>query len=72
MGWSVALGTCVVEDGFVWPQCEKICFILWKLDTPGKKDAGGGEVRVGGQVGEHPFRDGGEDKELGEGITGRR
>ena len=51
MDWSVALGTCVVEDGFVWPQCEKKCFILWKLDTPGKKDAGGGEVRVGGHVG---------------------
>jgi hypothetical protein len=36
-----------------------VCLILWKLDAPGKKDAGGGEVGVGGQVGEHPLRGGG-------------
>ena len=38
-------------DGLVWPQWERICLILWKPDAPGKKDAGGGEVRVGGHVG---------------------
>ena len=30
--------------------------ILWKLDAPGKRDAGGGEVVVGVQVKEHPLR----------------
>jgi hypothetical protein len=30
--------------------------ILWKLDAPGKKDAGVGEERVRGLVEEHPLR----------------
>jgi hypothetical protein len=29
---------------------------MWKFDAPGKRDAGGGEVGVVGQVGEHPLR----------------
>jgi hypothetical protein len=33
-----------------------MCLILWKLDAPGKRDAGDGEVVVGGLVGEHPLR----------------
>jgi hypothetical protein len=47
---------------------------LWKLDAPGKRDAGGGEMGVGGQVGEYPLRGGGNgEKNSGgkdpEGIT---
>jgi hypothetical protein len=41
--------------------------VLWKLDAPRKRDASGGEVGMGGQVGKHPLRDGGRDEELGEG-----
>jgi hypothetical protein len=49
-------GTCEEKDCLVWPQWERMCFILWKLDAPGKRDAGRGEDRVGGWVGEHPLR----------------
>jgi hypothetical protein len=34
--------------------------ISWRLDAPGKKNAGRGEVKVGGQMGEYPLRGGGE------------
>ena len=43
MGWLVSPGTCVAEDCLVWPQWERMGLILWKLDAPGKGDAGGGE-----------------------------
>ena len=58
MGRFMAPGTCVAEDCLVWPQWERVHFIVWKLDAPRKRDAGGGEVRVGGQVVEHSLRDG--------------
>jgi hypothetical protein len=61
MGWFIALDTHVAEDGLVWTQWDRICLILWKLNAPGKRDAGGDEVGgwvggkgdrwVGGQVG---------------------
>ena len=44
MGWSMALGTYVAENCFVWPQWERMCLILWRLDTPGKEDARKGGV----------------------------
>lgn len=37
-------------------------FILWKLDVPAKKDAGGGETGVGGRMGKDPFRGGGGER----------
>jgi hypothetical protein len=52
MGWSITPGTCIAEDCLVWPQWERICFILWKLDGPEKRDAGEGKVVVG--LGENP------------------
>jgi hypothetical protein len=35
--------------------------ILWKLDDPRKRVAGGGEVEVGRLAGEHPSKVGGEE-----------
>jgi hypothetical protein len=43
MGWSVAPEAYVTEDCLVWPQWERMCLSLWKLDAPEKRDAGGGE-----------------------------
>jgi hypothetical protein len=50
MGYFMGLGTCITEDCRVWPQWEKMYLMLWKLGAPGKRDAGGGEVGVDGQV----------------------
>lgn len=61
----MAPGTRVAKDCLVWPQWERVCLVLWKLDAPGKQDADGSEVRVRGWVGEHPFR--GRGGELREG-----
>jgi hypothetical protein len=33
--------------------------VLWKPNGQWKKDASRGEVKMGGQVGKHPFRGGG-------------
>jgi hypothetical protein len=49
----------------VWPQWERMNLILWKLDVLGKREAGGVELGVGGQVG------GVWDEELREEGTGR-
>jgi len=51
---SGALGTCVAEDSFVWPQWERMCIILWKPDGPGKRDVSGVEVGVVAQLWGHP------------------
>lgn len=47
----------MVNRGLPCLLWERICLILWILDTPGKKDAGWNEVGVGGQVVEHPLRE---------------
>jgi hypothetical protein len=44
----MALGTYTAEDCLVWPQWERMCLILWRFDTPGKRDAW--------EVGEHPLK----------------
>lgn len=36
----MAPSTYVPEDCIVWPQWEKVPRILYKLDAPGKEDAG--------------------------------
>ena len=41
MGWSVAPAKYVAEDCFVWPQLEGLGLVLWRLDTPEKRDATG-------------------------------
>ena len=64
MGWSVAPEAYVTEDCLVWPQWERMCLILWKLDARGKRDAGGSEVGVNNQ---EPLRGGGFVKNLGMG-----
>ena len=56
MGWSMALGTRIVEDCPVCPQRKRMHLNLWKLDPPGKRDGGGNEVRVGVQVRNHSLR----------------
>lgn len=56
----MAQGTCVAEDCLACSQCETMLLISWRLDAPGKKNAGRGEVKVGGQMGEYPLRGGGE------------
>jgi hypothetical protein len=54
MNWFMAQGTCVAEDCLVWPEWERMYFILWKLDAPRKRNDGGGEVKWG----KYPLRDG--------------
>lgn len=49
-------GTWVEEDCLVWLQWKRKCLILWKQDASGKRAAGGSEMEVDGQVGEHPYR----------------
>ena len=49
----------------MWPQWERICLILSRLEDPGKENVGrgGGGWVVRGEgrwLGEHPFRDKGE------------
>ena len=43
-------GTGVAEDCLVWPQWERMGLILKRLDAPGKGDAGGVEVGMGGRT----------------------
>jgi hypothetical protein len=63
MGWSMTPGTHVTEDCFVWPQW--MCFILWKFDAPGKRDAGWGEVGVDGWEGSTFSEMGGQEGRMG-------
>jgi hypothetical protein len=46
--------------------------MLWKLDTPGKRDAGGGEVGVGGPVGSTLSEEREEEDELKKSAWGTR
>ena len=55
----MAQRTYVTESCLVWPQWERMCLFPCKFDISGKRDAGGGEAGLGGQVGKHPFREGG-------------
>jgi hypothetical protein len=64
----MAPSTCTVEERLIWPQWERMCLILWKLDALGKRDAGGGEMGFGGRVGEHPLRGRGWVKNSGRGT----
>jgi hypothetical protein len=66
MGWFMALGTHVAEDCLVWPQWERMHLILWKVDTPGKRDAGGVKVEMGGCKRSNLSELGEESKKLGE------
>jgi hypothetical protein len=66
MNWFMAQGTCVAEDCLVWPEWERMYFILWKLDAPRKRNDGGG----GGKVGEVPsqrWKEGNRVKNSGSG-----
>jgi hypothetical protein len=42
----VASSTCIAEDYLVWPHLGGwvVFLILWTLDAPGERDAGGGEL----------------------------
>jgi len=44
--------------------------IQWKLDAPGKRETGGGKLRVGGPVEEHPPNVEVRDEKLEEGRQG--
>lgn len=33
------MGSYVAEDSLVWPQLERVCLILWRLETPGERDS---------------------------------
>ena len=49
----------------VWPQWERMNLILWKLDALGKREAGGIELGVGGQVGGHGMKNSGRREQEG-------
>ena len=47
MDLFLAQGTCIAQDCLGWSQLKRLCLILWKLDAPGKREAGGSGVRWG-------------------------
>ena len=51
-----ALATYEAEDYLIWHQWERSLLVLWMLDTPVKRDAGGVSLE---RVGEPPHKGGG-------------
>jgi hypothetical protein len=57
--WSQTLGTYAAEGCLVWPQWERMCLILQRLDIPGKWDMWEGnpsEVKGSGDSRKSPVR----------------
>ena len=53
--WSEAPSTYIAEDCLVYPQWERTCLILEKLEAPGKIDAWWGD-RVGNPLSKASLR----------------
>jgi hypothetical protein len=51
----------ISRNCLVWPQWEKMCLILEKLEAPGKEDTTGVGAGGGGEE-EHPLRGKGKGK----------
>jgi hypothetical protein len=39
MGWAEAPGTYIAEVCLVWPQWEKMCLTLERVEAPGKEES---------------------------------